>query len=139
MSENAKKMIYMNESAVKATDMKGKLVCPGCGKALAFVYDDAAGFVNIKCNRCKRKTLFNLLTLTGTLIKKGKVENGCLENGYLAEETGISRVRCILCGFPVIYVYAGAKGHLNLWCKRKKCYNKLVVDLEKLSSALLNG
>lgn len=129
------KQIPINKSVVKGIGIRGCVVCPACGRAGLYVYEDADGELNYKCPICHRKSIIGLKNLSTKLLDKG---SGDVNKSFIANMT-IKRIVCTSCSRLAIYAYAGACGHINMKCMHRKCHEKLLVDLDNLSSLPLNN
>ena len=128
------RQVPINESAIKGMSISGCVACPACGRAGLYVYEDADGELNYKCSICHRKSIIDLKNLSAKLLDKG---SGGVNESFIANKI-IRRIECISCSGLAVYAYAGASGHFNMKCMHRKCHEKLLVDLDNLSSLPLN-
>ncbi len=128
------KRISINESALKGVGIKGYISCPACGKVGMYVYEDASGDLNYKCPTCHRKCIVHLDDISTELWEK---DSGAVNKSFIPDKS-LRRILCGLCNRTIVYAYEGASGHTNIHCMHHKCFEKLVVDLDKRSSKPLN-
>ncbi|MBD5536097.1 MAG: hypothetical protein HDQ99_10650 [Lachnospiraceae bacterium] len=128
------KQISINESALKGVGIKGCISCPACGKVGMYVYENASGDLNYKCPTCHRKCIVHLDDTSTELLEK---DSGAVNESFIPGKS-LRRIHCGLCNRMIVYVYEGASGHINIHCMHRKCFEKLVVDLDNRSSKPLN-
>lgn len=128
------RQIPINESALKGIGIKGCVSCPACGKVGMYVYENASGDLNYKCPTCHRKCIVHLDDTSTELLAK---DSGTINASFISDKS-VRRVHCGQCNRIIVHVYEGASGHINIRCMHRKCFEKLVVDLNNCSSKLLN-
>lgn len=128
------KQIPINESAIKGIGIKGGISCPACGKVGMYVYENASGDLNYKCPICHRKCIVHLDDTSTELLKK---DSGTVNESFILGKS-LKHIRCRQCNRMIVRVYDDASGHINIRCMHRKCFEKLVVDLDNHSSKLLN-
>ncbi len=126
--------IPINESALKGIGIKDYISCPVCGKVGMYVYENASGDLNYKCPTCHRKCIIHLDDASTELLKK---DSGTINKSFIPNKS-IKRIHCGQCNRIIVHAYEGASGHINMRCMHRKCFEKLVVDLDNHSSELLN-
>lgn len=128
------KQIPINGSAINGISVRGLAACPACGKAAMHVYEDASGDLNYKCPTCHRKCIIHLDDQSTELLEK---DSGAVNQSFIPDKS-VRRIHCKSCNRLAVYAYEGASGHVNMRCMHRRCFEKLVLDLDNLSSRPLN-
>lgn len=128
------KQIPINESALNEIGIKGCVSCPACGKVGMYVYENASGSLNYKCPTCHRKCIIHLEDTSAELLEK---DSGTVNESFISDKS-LRRIRCGQCNRVIVHMYDGASGRINMRCMHRKCFEKLVVDLDNHSSESLN-